>query len=56
MAFACDTPYVQVGKLQMTVAPAERSAASEARWASRKEALIAWLLSEWNREQERKSA
>lgn len=41
----------RVGGIEMRVALAEPSAESSARWARRAEALAAWLLAEWQREQ-----
>lgn len=41
----------RVGNIEMRVAFAEPTPESEARWARRAEALAAWLLAEWQREQ-----
>jgi hypothetical protein len=45
-----------VGKIQLTVAAAPRTPESEQRWQQRAEALLNWLLSEWDREQKREAA
>ena len=41
----------KVGQWAMRVECAPRSAPSEDRWALRSDALAAWLLDEWKREQ-----
>jgi len=42
----------RVGRLSMRVECAKPGAESSERWARRSEALVAWLLDEWEREKE----
>lgn len=41
----------RVGSIRMHLAFAEQTPESEKRWASRVDALAAWLHAEWDREQ-----
>ena len=46
----------RVGKLEMRIAPAERTPETEERWNGRVDALTTWLLSQWERERALKEA
>ncbi|MBI5866109.1 MAG: hypothetical protein HZB38_16695 [Planctomycetes bacterium] len=46
----------RVGQIEMTVAAAPATPEAEQRWSQRADALLAWLLSEWEREQKREAA
>ena len=41
----------RVGQIEMTVVAAPPAPEAEQRWQQRVEALAAWLLAEWQREQ-----
>ena len=41
----------RIGKFEFTVERAEYNPATQRRWDRRAEALTAWLLAEWRREQ-----
>jgi hypothetical protein len=44
-------PPQRVGKIEMRVAVAEPTPESQQRWSRRSEAIAAWLLAEWKRQQ-----
>lgn len=46
----------RVGPLELRVEVAETTAEVARRWERRAEALAAWLLSEWEREQQEEAA
>lgn len=46
----------RVGQIDMTVVIAPPSAEAAQRWQQRAEALAAWLLAEWQREQRKEAA
>jgi len=51
VATVCQDVTERVGKIDMCVRFGERSAESDARWRRRGDALAAWLLDEWKRQQ-----
>lgn len=46
----------RVGQIEMTVALAPPSPEATQRWQQRADALAAWLLAEWEREQRQEAA
>lgn len=46
----------RVGQFELSVAAAPPTPESEPRWEQRAEALLNWLLSEWDREQRQEAA
>lgn len=46
----------RVGQIEMTTTTAPPSAEAAKRWEQRAEALAAWLLDEWQREQRKEAA
>jgi len=46
-----DDATARIGKFEFTVERAEYNPATQRRWDRRAEALTAWLLAEWRREQ-----
>ena len=46
----------RIGNITMRVRAAPRTAESQARWDRRHEAMAAWLLAQWEREQLRRIA
>lgn len=46
----------RIGPLEMRVEVAEQTLEAEQRWQQRAEALLNWLLNEWEREQKREAA
>ena len=53
--FKCGTSE-RVGNIRMTVRAAPRTPENQERWDRRHEALAAWLLAQWEREQLRRIA
>lgn len=51
VATVCEDVTERVGKIDMRVRFGERSAESDAGWHRRGDALAAWLLDEWKRQQ-----
>ena len=48
-----ERPPVRVGNLMMTVRAAPRTPENQERWERRSEALAAWLLAQWERQQQK---
>lgn len=46
----------RVGRIEFEVVATDRTADGEERWSRRSEAITAWLLAEWEREQRRRMA
>jgi len=46
------TAVQHVGRFTLSVAPADPTPETTTKWSRRAEALAAWLLAEWKREQE----
>jgi len=46
----------RVGKIEFQVVTGDRTPEVEERWSRRSEAIAAWLLAEWEREQRRRMA
>ncbi len=46
----------RVGQFELSVAAAPPTPEAEQRWQQRAEALLNWLLSEWDREQRKEAA
>lgn len=53
---ACQDAAERVGNIEMRVRFGERSPESDERWQRRSEALAAWLIEQWQREQRRRMA
>ena len=51
VANLCDDLTERVGKFDMRIRFADRTAESDARWQRRSDVLAAWLLDEWRRRQ-----
>lgn len=46
----------RVGRIKFEVVAADRTPEADERWSRRSEAITAWLLAEWEREQGRRMA
>ncbi|MBI1373920.1 MAG: hypothetical protein GC159_14450 [Phycisphaera sp.] len=57
MKAVADKPQThRVGRIEFEIVADDRTPEVEERWSRRSEAIAAWLLAEWEREQRRRAA